>query len=95
MNGWAIVIPGLMYLATVGTCSSFSKLTATLLFNVTGTAMGVTLAQHAALHPDIGHIVASAEWIVFSYFMISLSLNVLLTLMIRSEERRVGKECSS
>ena len=71
-----------MYLATVGTCSSFSKLTATLLSNVVDTAMGVTLAQHAALHPDIGHIVASAEWIVFSYFMISLSLNVLLTLMI-------------
>lgn len=71
-----------MYFASVGTCSRVRESIPILLVNVTDTGMGITLVYNAATGPDTESNSLFAERIIFSYFIISLSLNVLLTLMI-------------
>jgi hypothetical protein len=79
---WAIAIPCSMYLASMGTCLNSCESITTLLANITDTATSITLVYNAATSPETDTNSPSDERIIFSYFMISLLLNVLLTLMI-------------
>ena len=70
-NLWVIAFPCLVYLGSVGAHSGPAIHTA----NIDSTAMGIVVVyQNAQLSGSI--------WAVLPYFSISLSLNVLLTLMI-------------
>lgn len=81
MNYWAIAFPCVMYLASVGTYPR-PKPTATFLANTGDTAMGVMLIYYQASQPDTSPWSSVALNFNYPYFTISLSLNVLLTLMV-------------
>lgn len=82
MNHWIIVFPCLMYLASVCKCLNFGRLTTALVANVTDTATGIAFAHDAVSYEGTLYWSSSAANIIFSYLTISLSLNILLTLMI-------------
>ena len=71
-----------MFLASIGTCESLSKSTATLLANSTDAVTGIIAC--VASTPPIGNRFLPYRVANFSmaYLLISLLLNVLLTLMI-------------
>ena len=71
-----------MYLASVGTCSSLCKSTPTLFANLKNTATGITLVYNQASGPDTLYMGFFAVKFMRSYLIISISLNLLLTLMI-------------
>jgi len=76
MNRWVIAFPCLMYLGSVGTHLSSSRAVVMLKPNVHNIAMGIL-----TIYP-IGERTVGNSWPALPYFSISLSLNVLLTLMI-------------
>ena len=71
-----------MYLASVGTCSSLCKSTPTLFANLKNTATGITLVYNQASGPDTLYMGFFSVKFMRSYLIISISLNLLLTLMI-------------
>ena len=72
-NLWAIAFPCVMYLGSLGMC--FSSLEISVIANALNAAMGILLTyQYADQTPGL--------WAGVPYFSVSLSLNVLLTLMI-------------
>jgi len=75
MNRWVIAIPFLMYLSSVGEHFSSPRTAVTVEANVDNIATGIVL-----LCPSEGAV--SDIWTGLVYFSISLSLNILLTLMI-------------
>ena len=79
MNHWVMAFPYLMYLASVGTCSSPSQAGGDTLTDTTDVALGI-----ANIYYDLGlrYYTITATDISTSYFSVCLSLNVLLTLMI-------------
>ena len=79
MNRWAMVFPCLMYLACVGTCSCHSQDGGDLLIDTIAVAMGVA---QVCLGSRTGVETATALNFNTAYLSISLSLNVLLTIMI-------------
>ena len=80
MNYLVIVFPCLVYLAAFGMCSSLCKPTRKHSVNVTGVAMGIVFI-HQILQPN-GVLYGVAISVGIPFFSISVSLNVLLTLMI-------------
>ena len=79
MNHWVMAFPYLMYLASVGTCSSPLQAGGDTLTDTTDVALGI-----ANIYYDLGlrYYTITATNISTSYFSVCLSLNVLLTLMI-------------
>ena len=80
MDYWVITTPCLMYLTSVGMCSSLCKATVTRLANITGTATGITCVYNNT--KPVYSFSPSALSTLSAYEIICLSLNVLLTLMI-------------
>ena len=74
-----MAIPCLMYLASIGTCSSIPQANVDTLINTADVAMGI-LNTYEKSGPR-GYSKAS-DSVSISYLSVSLSLNVLLTLMI-------------
>ena len=74
-NLWVIAIPFLMYLSSVGACLASARLAAILEANTDNIATGILF-----LYPSREGI--SEIWSGLVYFSITLSLNILLTLMI-------------
>ena len=79
MNYWAMAFPGLVYLASFGTCSNPLQINGGTWINVTDTAMGVTYICQAS---KMAHGRVAVIDFATSYFLVSLSLSILLTLMI-------------
>jgi hypothetical protein len=77
MNYWAIAIPGLMYLTSVGMCFSFPKVT--IPTDLTETATGVVFIYQSTIPLSVG---VFNIFFGLPYYWISLSINVVLTLMI-------------
>jgi hypothetical protein len=79
MNHWVMAFPYLMYLATVGTCSSPPQADGDTLINTTGVAVGIS-----NVYERLGMNWETARTANFStsYYSISLALNVTLTSMI-------------
>jgi len=75
MNLWAVAVPFLMLLGSVGACLGSLRTAVPLEANVDNIAAGIVF-----LYPDGGAL--SPIWSGLVYFSISLSLNTLLTLMI-------------
>ena len=73
-NFWVIAFPCLMYLASLGTYFLHGSAGA-LRVNVVGVGMGVLLIYQSSK-------VVSVVWSALPWFTISLSLNIILTLMI-------------
>ena len=71
-----MAFPYLMYLASVGTCSSFPHDTLT---NTTNAVLGIAYVYY---HSGIRYYTITEISIATSYLSICLSLNILLTLMI-------------
>ena len=82
MNYWTIAIPSLLYLASVGMCSSLCEVTATLLANITVTAIGVASVYDTSKPVTSINRSPSTTRDQASYDIVCVSLNVLLTLMI-------------
>ena len=76
MNHWAMAFPCLMYLASIGTCSSLQQANITTLTNNADAATAVMYIYRQTATSTLGEVFG------ISYFSISLSLNVILTLMI-------------
>ena len=77
MNYWAIAFPSLMYLASIGMCSSlFRKPMAILFANV---VVSVTAILWCYYRVGLGEAISIFQ---IPYFSICLALNVILTLMI-------------
>lgn len=76
MNHWAMAFPCLVYLASVGTYSGPQQANSTALINITNIATAIMYIYQQTTASALG-----ANFGV-SYFSISLSLNVILTLMI-------------
>ena len=82
MNYWAVAFPGVMYLASFGAFWVVHKPMLVFSADVTYTAMGVVLIYFQASRPDCTTWRPSTADVGTAYFSISLSLNVILTLMI-------------
>src|SRR5882762_2691820 len=82
MNYWFIALPCVMYLATMGTCSGPQELIALLSAHTADTAMGVVFIYQTVQPAWVSSHNAAAINIGLSYYAISFSLNVILTLMI-------------
>ena len=80
MNLWVVVFPCLMYLASMGTYPSSLQTDGDAPANVINKAMGIMMVISQAWGRD--DWVASAIDFGRPYFVISTSLNLLLTLMI-------------
>ena len=80
MNYWVIAFPCLIYLASIGTYSTRCKPPATPLTNVPDIGMGIMFIYRTSQPTSISDSLASNTGI--PYFSISISLNILLTLMI-------------
>ena len=78
MNHWVMAFPYLMYIASVGTCSSSPPAGGGMLTNTTDLVLGIAYSYY---HGSRGFTV-TANNITTSYISICLSLNILLTLMI-------------
>ena len=72
---WVIAFPCVMYIGSVGMYLSCSRTTVTLRADVGGTAMGIILIYQTTTP-------ITSTWFGLPYLSISLSLNVILTLMI-------------
>lgn len=68
-----------MYLASMGT---YAGAVATSRANIIDTAMGIMFTYYQITQPDTGYWSTVALNFNYPYFSISLSLNVILTLMI-------------
>lgn len=79
MSYWAIALPFLMYLATIGTCSSPSKVE--LICN-TVTGMGIAFLILVSQPPTDDAVAAMEIGFGTSYYSLAVALNVVLTLMI-------------
>ena len=79
MNHWVMAFPYLIYLASVGMCSSSPQAGGGTLTNTTNVALGI-----ADVYQDSGtkYGTATPTNIATSYYSTCLLLNVLLTLMI-------------
>ena len=79
MNHWVMAFPYLMYLASVGTCSSSPPAGSDMLTNTTDVVVGIT-----RIYYDSGKklLTVTSVNLDTSYSSICLSLNILLTLMI-------------
>ena len=76
MNLWIMAFPCLVYFASVGMCfSNFHKSMVMFRATINNVAMGTILTYQSVVPP-------AGLWSAIPYFSISLSLNVLLTLMI-------------
>ena len=83
MNYWVIAFPCLMYLASVGMCSSPRRPnTPTLSAHVTCTVMGIVFIYETVQPAFVSSHNTTAVNIGLSYFSIAFSLNIILTLMI-------------
>ena len=76
MSHWAMAFPCLMYLASIGTCSSLQQANITTLTNNADVATAIMYIYQQTATSALGEVFG------ISYFSISLSLNVILTLMI-------------
>jgi len=81
MNLWVIAFPCLMYLSSVGTCIGSYNSVVTLLADDITIAMGVMFIYQTS-QPNSSIWNSIAINFGLPYFSISISLNVLLTLMI-------------
>ena len=79
MNHWVMALPCLMYLASVGTCSSTLQAGGDTLINITDVAVG---AAHIYQYSAVNYPVVITNNFNTSHLSICLSLNILLTLMI-------------
>ena len=79
MNHWAMAFPYLMYLASVGTCSSPPNAGGDTLINTTDVVLGIANIYYSSA---LRFQNVTGLNIVTSYNSICLALNVLLTLMI-------------
>ena len=79
MNHWVMALPYLMYLASVGTCSSSPPAGGDMLTNTTDVALGIANIYYSS---GIRFYTVTALNFNTSYNSICLSLNILLTLMI-------------
>ena len=79
MNHWVMAFPYLMYLASVGTCSSSPPACGDMLANTTDVALGIARVYYVS---GTKLFTVTEINIDTSYFSICLSLNILLTLMI-------------
>ena len=79
MNRWVMAFPCLVYLTSVGTCSSPLQADGNTLINTTDAVTGVMLVYW---QNSLGFGTVTAFNFTTSYYSISLSLNFLLTLMI-------------
>ena len=79
MNHRVMAFPYLMYLASIGTCSSPVYSGGDMLTNTTGVVLGIASIYYSS---EMRHYTVTNTNITTSYYSISLSLNVLLTLMI-------------
>ena len=79
MSHWVMAFPYLMYLASVGTCSSSPPAGSDMLTNTTDVVVGIT-----RIYYDSGKklLTVTSVNLDTSYSSICLSLNILLTLMI-------------
>ena len=75
MNPWVIVFPCLIYLGSIGGHLSSSRTGTTLRANAKDIVIGTILIHRSAE-------VSGSYWPTLTYLSISVSLNVLLTLMI-------------
>ena len=75
-NPWVIAFPCLMYLSSMGRFSSFPRAVVVLEFNFDNAVMGILLSC-----PTTDRLMHS-EWPNLAFYSISLSLNIILTLMI-------------
>ena len=80
MNPWVIAFPCLVYLTSFGMCLCLRKSTEMLSANVTDVAMGIAFSCQVSRWS--GFMESLAANVGIPYFSISISLNVLLTLMI-------------
>ena len=79
MSYWAIALPFLMYLATIGTCSSPRQIE--LICN-TVTGMGIAFLVLVSQPPTDDAVVAMEIRFGTSYYSLAVALNVVFTLMI-------------
>jgi len=81
MNPWVVVFPCMMYFASIGAHSNTLRAKVTFPANVASTGMGIAFTY---VRPDTNRpkTYVAVHGFGISWFSISLSLNVLLTLMI-------------
>ena len=79
MNHWVMFFPYLMYLASIGTCSSTPQASGDTLTNTTNVALGTAYIYNES---GMRFYTVTAINIRISYISICLALNILLTLMI-------------
>ena len=79
MNHWVMAFPYLMYLASVGTCSSPPQTGGDTLTNTTDVGLGIARAYYES---GVRIYTITGINVDTSYNSICLSLNILLTLMI-------------
>ena len=79
MNHWVMAFPYLMYLASVGTCSSSPPAGGDVLTDTTDVVLGIARIFYGS---RMSHYTVTETNIDTSYNTICLSLNILLTLMI-------------
>jgi len=78
MNRWVMAFPFLMYLGSVGACPSSTQTTMMLKANVDNIATGIlTIFYTIVEERDLSNAQSTLP-----YLVISLSLNIILTLMI-------------
>ena len=82
MNYLVIAFPCLMYLASLGACSNPPRTDTKLSANVIDTATGITFICKVSRPTSTTHISANLKTIGLPHNSISVSLNVLLTLMV-------------
>ena len=84
MNYRVIIIPSLMYLASLGTYSAHRMATGELSTNITDTALSIVITyyQAAPIENISNELSLAIKYLDPANLTISLSLNVLLTLMI-------------
>jgi len=78
MNHWVIAFPCLMYLGSIGTYLSSPRMAVVLKVHIDDIVIGI-LAMCLPLIKDQG---LADVWPTLPYLLISLSLNIILTLMI-------------
>ena len=79
MNHWVMAFPYLMYLASIGTCSSPPQAGGDTLINTTDVVLGIADTYYGS---GMKLYTVTETNVNTSYLSICLSLNILLTLMI-------------
>jgi len=82
MNPWVIAFPCVMYLGSVGGYFSSPQTSSDMWADFVDIAMGTLALVRRSLRLDNGLLKSFAFDFSVPYFLISVSLNVLLTLMI-------------